>query len=229
MSMTVAEAAKHLGVTPRQVQRLVAAHEIGAQRGVGESWMLDASAVRERAFLGVRQGRTWNQATAWAAMELLADGSTARLQGSAASRLRRSLRGITARDFVWQAKGRSRPVRVVQTRRRREALGRELQLTGASAMEDPAMARELGLTSGPAAILEGYLVESAWGHVAERYGLVPDVDGDVLIHRTAEKRPAVTPLVVAVDLYVRGSARERSSALSVLNEYLQEGAGQHVP
>ncbi|MDO5619136.1 helix-turn-helix domain-containing protein [Kocuria sp.] len=228
MSMTVAKAAEHLGVTPRQVQRLVAAGVIPAQRGVGDSWLLDSHAVRERMLLGVKQGRRWNQATAWAAIELLSGGTTERLQGSALSRLRRSLWGITVQDFVCQAQGRSRSVRVVQTRRRRSDLSSELQLTGASALEDPDLARAFGLTPGAAAILEGYLVESAWEHIRERYGLVPDVDGDVLIHLTGGDQPDVTRLVVALDLYIRGSAREQSAALSVLSGHLQEGAGQRA-
>lgn len=227
MAMSVAEAANHLNVTPRQVQRLVAAGDLPAQRGVGDSWMLDGSAVRERARLGVGPGRTWNPSTAWAAMDLVATGSTARLRGSALSRLRRSMRSMSAEEFVRQAQGRSQARRVSQTRRRREALSGELRLTGASALADPNLARSLGLTPGVATDLEGYLVQSEWEHIAERYGLVPDVDGDVLIHVAGVEQPKITPLVVAVDLCLRGSVRERSSALSVLSRYLSAVGGPH--
>lgn len=147
-AMSVVEAANHLNVTPRQVQRLVATGDLLAQRGVGDSWMLDGSAVRERARLGVGPGRTWNPRTAWAAMELVATGSTTRVHGSALSRLRRSVRSMSAEEFVRQAQGRSQTRRVNQTRRRREALGGELRLTGAPALVDPNLARSLGLTPG---------------------------------------------------------------------------------
>lgn len=223
MAMTVAESAQILGVTPRQVQRLVSAAEIPAERGVGDSWMLDGGAVRERARLGVKRGRIWNQATAWAAIELVGTGSTNRLDGSVLSRLRRSLKTLNAQDFARQAQGRSRTVRMTQTRKRREALSQQLQLTGSAALSDPSLSKQFGLTPGGAKTLEGYLSESAWERVITQYGLIPDVDGDVLLHVTDVAPPRVTPVLVALDLYARGSTRELAAALSVLDQYLNVG------
>src|SRR5688500_12902239 len=64
-ALSVADTARRLGVSRRQVQRLVSAGTLRAERGVGGALVVDPASVP-----AVRpgRGRPWSPAMAWAAL-----------------------------------------------------------------------------------------------------------------------------------------------------------------
>lgn len=78
---SVAKAAHRVGVQPRRVRALLAAHEITGLR-VGGAWLVEQDSVDRWAACGRKGGRPWNPANTWTALALLdgvAEGD-ARLQ-----------------------------------------------------------------------------------------------------------------------------------------------------
>ena len=62
--VTLPEAAEQLGVTPSQVQRLIATGELRAER-FGRVWAVDVASIRERSALRPQRGRPLSEAGAW--------------------------------------------------------------------------------------------------------------------------------------------------------------------
>ncbi|MBN9374162.1 MAG: excisionase family DNA-binding protein, partial [Cellulomonas sp.] len=69
--MTTAEASERLGVSQRQVQRLIRAGEVPARRTAGDAWALDALAVNARARSRPSRGRRWSTEISWGALWML--------------------------------------------------------------------------------------------------------------------------------------------------------------
>jgi len=132
MEVTLAEAARQLGVSPRQAQRLVQNGTLTLVRKVGRSALVDSAAVLALRRIGSVPGRRWDALTAWTAVDLLETGFTDRLAGSTLSRLRGRLRDLDAAGLVLLASRRARTTRLIQTRRQRGALEEELALSGQS-------------------------------------------------------------------------------------------------
>ena len=85
--MSTAEAASRLGVSQRQVQRLIATDELRATRTAGDAWVLDALAVNAMTRKRRQRGRPWAPETAWAALWLLSGLAADWLDRRTASRL----------------------------------------------------------------------------------------------------------------------------------------------
>src|SRR5665647_1532829 len=66
--MTTATAADRLGVSQRQVERLIASGELPASRTAGDAWVVDALALNALARARPARGRPWSTGTAWAAL-----------------------------------------------------------------------------------------------------------------------------------------------------------------
>ena len=96
--MSTAEAASRLGVSQRQVQRLIATDELRATRTAGDAWVLDALAVNAMTRKRRQRGRPWAPETAWAALWLLSGLAADWLDRRTASRLQERLArlGVTA-------------------------------------------------------------------------------------------------------------------------------------
>lgn len=67
--------------------------------------------------------------------------------------------------------------------------------------------------------IEGYVRATEIEALQERFGLVEDADGEVLL-RVVQTGIAVTDSVIALDLVDRGSTRERSAGLECLEAAL---------
>ena len=102
--LTVREAARRLGVSPRRVQAL--AHELGwSTERVGRGLLVDAAAVERRARVEPPPHRSLTAANAWALLALASgDPSLAPalefISPWTRSRLRRRLRGATVLDLA---------------------------------------------------------------------------------------------------------------------------------
>jgi excisionase family DNA binding protein len=69
--MTSDEVAQSLGVSVRQVQRLVEAGELTGAGRVGRSLLIDTDSVNLLRANGSQRGRPWNARTVWIALDLL--------------------------------------------------------------------------------------------------------------------------------------------------------------
>ena len=220
MEMTLAQAAQELGISVREAQRLARAGHLQVVRRIGRSVLVDDGSVMARSHSQPSRGRRWSAETVWAVMELLDTGATLRLSGSSRSRLKKRLRGMDAESFVRLAVDRATSVRMIQTRRRPEDLRSRVLLTGRSASTDPVRAKRLGLTPTVWDGIEGYVRATEIDALQERFGLVGDADGEVLL-RVAQTGVEVTDSVIALDLVDRGSTRERSAGLECLEAALR--------
>ncbi|MGL5857722.1 MAG: hypothetical protein ACRC35_04825 [Angustibacter sp.] len=204
----------------RQAQRLAQLGRLHAVRRVGGVVLVDSTSVLAARRTGRGPGRRWSPTTVWAAVELLENGRTDRLSGSMLSRLRGRLQRTDVDEFVRLASHRATTVRCVQTRRGREALSQAMQLSGVSRLADPGVAARFALTADRGTQVEGYVLREAWPAVRERFGLLDDAEGDVVVRVSAQRVPDVLA-TVALDLVERGSARESAAGGAYLGGLLQ--------
>lgn len=95
MALTVTEAAQRLGVTERQVRRLIFNGALRAERR-GRDWLVDDAEVIRRSERTPSAGRPFAPHVAWAALWYLSDLSPDWLTPQEMSRLRRWLRNADA-------------------------------------------------------------------------------------------------------------------------------------
>lgn len=219
MELTLSEAASRLGVSTRQAQRLAHEGQLQIVRRVGRSIIVDDSAVAQRRHVSARRGRRWNRSTAWAAIDLVELGTTDRISGSTLTRLKKKLSEISVEEFARLAAGRSRTLRMTQTRRSAAALEKVLVLTGQSALKDTDVAAFFGLAGGASDVVEGYVVSGDLGSVITRFGLEADAEGEVFL-RVVDQQVRSSRAITALDLFERGSTRERSAGARVLRDLL---------
>ena len=106
-----------------------------------------------------------------------------------------------------------------RTRRSAEALEKVLVLTGQSALKDGDVAGSFGLAGGGSGSLEGYVLSGELDLVITRFGLEADAEGEVFLH-VVEQQVSSSRTATALDLYARGSTRERSATARVLRQVL---------
>lgn len=226
--MSVVDAATTLGVTSRQVERLAQAGDVVVTRRVGRSLLLDSSSVHRCAQMGRRRGRPWSEQAAWGALALLS-GSVDWLPSAHRARLRDRLRRSTAEEVAYLA--RRRQARILRMRGwggEMTGPGSVLIASGVSALDaDPGLAERFGLTTGHHEGVDGYVQAAHVEALADAFGLVPDLEGDVTLRVVSEVSPAraegaVPVAVVAVDLMESLSTRERSAGARVLQELLDD-------
>lgn len=224
MELTLTEAASRLGVSVRQAQRLAQDGRLQVVRRVGRNVIVEDSGVLRRRRVSTQRGRRWNATTAWAAIDLLDHGRTDRITGSTLTRLKSRLGQVSVEEFARLAADRAETRRMTQTRRRAEALKQSLALTGRSALDDPSTAAHFGLAGGGTELVEGYSLRPELEALSLRFGLEADADGEVFLHLTDED-PVSSPITTALDLYERGTTRERSAAEKTLRAALDRYAG----
>jgi hypothetical protein len=219
MELTLAQAASRLGVTTRQAQRLAHDGQLQIVRRIGRTVIVEDSAIAQRRHVCAHRGRRWNASTAWAAIELLEDGFTERVSGSTRTRLKIKLSQVSVEEFARLAAGRAQTRRMTQTRRRTEVLEKALVQTGRSALKHADTAARFGLASGGSEIVEGYVRRSELDSVLARFGLEADAEGEVFLH-VSDEDAVESVVTTALDLYERGTTRERSAAREILKTAL---------
>jgi len=220
--VTTAVAAERLGVSQRQVQRLIEARELPATRTAGDAWVVDALAVNAMARTRPARGRPWSPATAWAALWRLSGLEVDWLDRRAVSRLDDRLASIDAEELVHATRRRA----VIRRYRASEsflaAVREAVVPSGTSAMEPSTfgMDQDLGrvdgyCTSKVADRLEHdlHLVEDPRGNVTLRVAAMPSV--------ILAGQDGVPVAVVAVDLAESLEVRERSAGLRALGDFLR--------
>ena len=215
----VSEAAERLGVTPRQVQHLVARGDLSSvARG-----FVDASSVDR--LIAIRRGgraRAWSEATAWGAVALLAGVEATWVGESQRSRLRAQLRELSAEQVV------------ARTRNRAIARRYAGHPSAASRVRDAAVsthlaARRLGLADVNA--VDAYVGTDEVDESARTYGLVLDSSGTFTLRAPSMAMDVVRELiengvvVAALDLAESLDVRERSAGTKGLEDALDAFRG----
>lgn len=223
--LTTADAARVLGVSIRQVRNLVESGELAEAGRVGTNLLLDATSVHKLAERGSQRGRPWSEETAWAALDLLDSGHTARLNAAQRSRLRARLRSMDAEEFVRLARRRSG----VSCYRASESFLAQLRehvtLTGAAAVaEAREVADQFGLAAGDRSTVDGYVARHLIRDFEDEFFLAADRRGNVVLRSTevdTSGRRTATSAAIALDLAESLGTRERSAGLRVLSEQLR--------
>jgi hypothetical protein len=209
MELTVSQAAKLAGVTPRRLQQAAAAGDLPVQRVVGRTQLVDSAVLQ--AFLRLaRSGRRWGGRTARAALDLLDHGDTGELAGSELARLRTRLRGMSAADIAYRLGGTANWYRY-RSVDPRGSVAHRVRTTGPSLLAGPGLADQLGLLPGGSANLYG-VVGDLTAAEAE-FGLILDGEGDIfLAERSGDDGAGAT----LVDLFLFGDVRESAAAAGEL-------------
>lgn len=219
MELTVSQAAHRLGVSPQAVRMRIAAGHLIPTGGVGRMALLDdriVEAVRRTS----QRGRLWSEDTAWAALELLADGVTGKVTGTQRSRLKARLRQMSTEAFAHAATGRGRLLRLTAHEGTSSELRRRLTLTGPSSLTDAGLAEGFSLTAGNSEMVYGYATEHEWTQLERDFLMELSSDG-VLLLRITKADAVINHATVALDLYELGSERESLAGARWLDQALR--------
>src|SRR5665648_152008 len=220
--MTTTQAAERLGISQRQVQRLIEARELPATRTAGDAWVVDAIAVNAMARTRPARGRPWSSPTAWAALWRVSGLEVDWLDRRTMRRLDDRLASIDAEGLVHATRRRA----VIRHYRASESFLADLDAlvirTGARAMEPSrfGMDQDLGR-------VDGYCTSVAADRLARDFHLVEDPRGNVTLRVAAvpsvalEGRDTMPVAVIAADLAESLEARERLACLRVLEDLLR--------
>lgn len=220
--MTTTVAAERLGVSQRQVQRLIEAHGLPATRTAGDAWVVNALAVNAMARTRPARGRPWSPATAWAALWGLSELEVDWLDRRTMRRLDGRLASIDAEELVHATRRRA----IVGRYRASESFLADLNAlvirSGARAME-----RSRFGTDDDLGRVEGYCTAEAADRLARDFNLVEDPQGNVTLRVVAmpstviEGRDVMPVAVIAADLAESLEVRDRSAGLRVLEDLLR--------
>lgn len=226
--MTASNAAEHLRVSQRQVERLARAGELTVTRTVAGALLIDAVSVHRLAQADRHGGRPASAATAWAALALLSGERVGWLDRPALSRLRHRLRGADANGLCWLTRRRGAVCRM-------QGWGNDdgLLPTGVSALRDPDMSALFDLAPVERGA-DGYVRAGDFDDLVTALGLFDDVEGSTTVRVVPDDAgyavDHVLVAAVAADLAESLDARESAAGKRVLNSLLNDfrSSGEHL-
>lgn len=220
--ITTAVAAERLGLSQRQVQRLIGARALPATRTAGHAWVVDSLAVNAMARTRPARGRPWSPATAWAALWRTSGLEVDWLDRRTTRRLDDRLASIDAEELLHATRRRA----VIRRYRASESFLADLDAlvirTGARAMEPSRFGMEPDLGR-----VDGYCTSEVAIRLARDFHLAEDPRGNATLRVAAapsaifEGRDTMPVAVVAADLVESLEARERSAGLRILEDLLR--------
>lgn len=188
MEVTTRAAARQLGVSQRQVQRLASGGRLSHRSVAGRTVVSGRSLVALSR--SATRGRRWDDHTVQAACELLERGHTECVHGSQRSRLRARLRTISAAELALHILGDR--VTLWRSTRQEESRG-EPFVDGLSATGEGIQVK---------------VVEDA-AALSRRFRLIADGDGNVIV---VERATTAASVVADIALYAYGDERTSSAA-----------------
>jgi excisionase family DNA binding protein len=220
--MTTATAADRLGVSQRQVERLIASGDLPASRTAGDAWVVDALALHALARTRPARGRPWSAGTAWAALWHLSGLEAEWLDRRSARRLVERLGSLDADSLVHACRRRA----ATRHYRVSDSYIGDLRAAVVRSGTSATSAGTLGI-GADAARVDGYCDEGAVAQLEARFHLLEDIRGNATL-RVAPlgrlrigDRQEVPVAVVAADLAESIEVRERSAGLRVLESLLR--------
>lgn len=221
--ITSTEASHILGVSVRQVQRLVALGELIQSGQVGRNTLIDPSSVHRLKALNVRAGRPWTATKIHGAIELLTNGRTDELEAAELSRMRNRLRNCTVEDLVRATRHRAKVSRYRASPSFIERLSLEVVTTGTTSIDVSAkLAQVFGLTRSTQKSVDGYATAAQVNRLIRGYKLAPDPVGNVTLRVTELQSlfEGGNEVVIALDLTDSLDSRERNAGLDFLTARL---------
>lgn len=229
--LTVAQAARRLGVTQAMVRHLIATGELTAERFGDRAWMVSGDAVERRADQAPQGGRRFSPANAWAILYMLAGEPVEWIDQPTRWRLRRYLASHRPSADRARFANRGRPTRYrahpsLLAAVRSDA---DLMLTGASGASE----RRLGLVGGTGEV-DAYVAAARLDAVARRHHLRPSADPNVTLRVVPQFTAAWPPdrlapaTAIALDLLDSREPRARQVGEEVLREVERAYAAHHA-
>ena len=217
-SLSVAEAARRLGVNQARVRAMISASVLDAVK-VGGRWLVEPQSIERRVRSDVSVGRPLSSANAWGVLWVAAGLEPSWLSASALSRVRRRLREDGLIALAPRLRTRAQTHRLRAHPSDVERIGAEecVVRTGISTVRDHDL-----LLVAPGRV-EAYVREPDLDELMARYALRPDaVEHNVLFRIVSgiwpfevESRVAPVP-VVGVDLMASDDARTRREGVQLL-------------
>ncbi|WP_460770552.1 hypothetical protein [Mariniluteicoccus flavus] len=203
MEMTIAQVAQQYDRSVRLVQRSIAGGQLSPLRLVGRQIVIDDVAAVAWSRSSTR-GRAWMTRTREAALDLLTTRTTTALVGSELSRLRSSLRTMTAARMAHASGGLGRWARY----------RKHGEVSGVPVGPSSASLQELGIVEG--ASWMSFLAVPDLDDFEMSHDVMLDADGDlgVLERGASDLRWAR----VLLDTYLLGDGRSSAAAASLLEE-----------
>lgn len=223
MTVTTEAAAQRLGVSQRQVQRLIASGELAAQRTAGDAWLVDALALNALSRSRPARGRPWSAETAWAALWSLSGLEADWLGTRTAARMRDRLEHLDTKTLVHACRRRATVYSYRASDSFLDGLRATITLTGASATTVADFEMPPDLTR-----VDGYCTPDTLTDLVTSSHLTRDDRGNVtlrVVDGPAEALldgPAMPIGVVAIDLAESYEPRERSAGVRVLKRLLRQ-------
>ncbi|GAA1729792.1 hypothetical protein GCM10009809_26690 [Isoptericola hypogeus] len=217
--IAVRDAAERLGVSPRQVQHLVAQGELTSlARGVIDSESID----RFLAVRGQQRTRPWLPETAWGAVAILSGLVASWMGETQRSRLKARMRSMSAADLVERTRERADVVQYAGHSSVAERLKQRIV--------DTSVARSrLGLAD--ANMVDGYVDANKLDELVRRFGLVRDTSGLITLRTTTFPTGTITRIaaadtvLTALDLAGSLDTRERTAGMDALTDALEKPRG----
>lgn len=218
--MSTSEAARRLGVSRREVQRLARSGDLAARRTIGDAYLIDPLAANARARADVERGRPWSPEVAWGALWLLSGIEVPWLDYHQRRRLDQRLASITVDRLLAATRRRATVARYRGGPTALEGMRSSLVLTGVSASEG--LRTELAPDDSR---VDGYCDEVQSRALVSRWELTPDPEGAIVVRATTlqdvlERERVMPPGVVAADLAGSYDVRERAAGRRALEEML---------
>ncbi|CAN5163671.1 hypothetical protein BH09ACT10_BH09ACT10_11100 [soil metagenome] len=213
MNISVNDAAKRSGLSPRRIRELIASGRLQAER-VGASWIIDEAVL---ASFEPRIGRPMSSRNAWGLAQLFA-GEHPSVSPSELSRLRKRRNELVRADEdrvaqilrSWMAERAERRLyRVARPDLPSLLADDDLVVSGLS---DP----RSGLSA--AGMAEGYVLADKLDALIRRHLLIEadELNSNVVLHVSDQPVEAVSPFLVAADLAEYNSPRENQRAAELV-------------
>ncbi len=221
--MTVADAAKRLGVSPRQAQRLAAAGDLTRAAGttVTSQSVITVMALRTQ---HTRLTRAWSEQTAWAALALLSgrDDLARSISQAQLSRLRARLRDANPESLAFSLRNRAS---VHRYEAHPSAIPRLATKVTVPSTGDGTGA----LAPRSTTRVDGYVTSSDLARLVADFALIPALGApDAVLRATDHPQVKVIATsgtaLLGADLEGSADPRERSEGLRLLADALERFA-----
>lgn len=223
--LTTQEVARALGTTRQHAAALLKARKLQGEQLTDGRWIADTRSLNEYTQLRRGVGRNWSAESSWALLAELDGIKVIGISARTRARIRERIRLTSAEEISRKVATRSSTFRFSSDDRL--ATARELILTGRSATDrlDTGLAQQ-------SQIVEGYLCDADLEAFAQRHLLIPDANGDVVIHDGRGVLElyggSIGQAVIAADLARSTATREHSAGVAALEEAKSRWLAKHI-
>ncbi len=224
--MTTEEAAEELAATRAMVHKLLKSGGLLVAGRAGRSILIDSASVQRYKNRRTLKGRSWNAATAWAALNIIEGGTPGWIDATARYRIKQRLKIMDPAELAAAVgtKDKVKRYRIAPAGISRAA--DYFLPTGTTALNDSMVADRFGLAAGRTDVLEGYLDTVRETMIVNGLSLVEDPAGNIIMHIVddgyAFEGPGTPDAVIAVDFMESLNSRERAAGEKMLKDILTQ-------